>query len=116
MEKCTVDDIDLKITGNDAEKAKQVINEYLSVFAKPVPRDGDGLLFGKHACLKCGEPLSGACGTFKWSLAHGEGACSKCAWPARAYHRPQYKEEELFTGPLVFVLQYHPEHVTTDER
>jgi hypothetical protein len=53
------------------------------------------------ACLCCGE-----CVTFTWGLAHGEGHCYKCGWPARLYHF--IKDETGKETRIVRLLQYHP--------
>jgi len=105
---CTVDDL-MSISGKDAQPVIDAINEYLQAFAKPIRCEGDGLIMGRFSCLKCGKRLTGACGTFTWGLVHGEGHCSECGWPARAYHRPTDDEGEIFVGPLDFILQYHPD-------
>lgn len=113
IEHCTVDDIGLEITGADAPPLIAALNEYLSAFAKPIKsdREGGGMV-GNTLCLKCGETLDGILGTFQWGLAHGEGTCSKCGWPARAYHRPKDNGgEEMFNQVLEMILQYHPENV-----
>jgi hypothetical protein len=60
-------------------------------------------------CICCGEQLTGGkdilnfLGTFTWDIAHGEGYCGKCHYPARAIHRIDG------VGTLSgFILQYHP--------
>jgi hypothetical protein len=80
-----------------------VLDAYLSKFTM---RDG-------NLCPGCDAPLSGdmvaqllGAATFTWGLAHGEGFCRKCRYPARAYHRD--------FGPVKFVsavLPYHPEEL-----
>ncbi len=93
-------------------------NEYLSIFAAPimVPQystipDSEKVM----GCLHCGAPLTGmfagllSRGGFTWGLAHGEGHCAACHWPARAYHSAKNKDgSELFTL-RPFVLQYLPD-------
>ena len=47
---------------------------------------------------------------FRWGLANGEGYCSGCGYPARAYHRE--------VGPIRFfscILQYHPDELHAKE-
>ena len=60
-------------------------------------------------CIGCGSVLCGGImsvllgATFTYGLAHGEGFCNKCKWPARSHHYD--------VGPIkrfVAVLQYHP--------
>ena len=72
------------------------LDEYFAPFAA-IP-EGTGC-----PCIKCGAPLGGFLGMFEWGIVHGEGRCSRCKWPARAYH--------FNAGPierLELILQYHP--------
>jgi len=106
--RATADAIGMRLTINpdykesDEAKAEQAkayteLNEYLKDFcsSKDCPRCGLALR-GKgilHAIL----------GGFTWGLANGEGHCTGCNYPCRAYHRN--------VGPLEFfefVLAYHP--------
>lgn len=91
-------------------------------FAQPpftVADDGKNEI-GKQPCLKCSEPLAGDLadfilrkGGFTWGLAHGEGFCRNCRWPARAYHFIKDADgKELITIRNV-ILQYHPDFVTS---
>lgn len=81
-----------------AEADRQAIETYLEPFHKPVIDDGSVL------CLKCNERLNS---TFRWGLAHGEGACSNCGWPTRLYHK--FSLSDGAEQPrLVFCLQYKP--------
>lgn len=64
-------------------------------------------------CICCGEYLTGGrsllnfLGTFTWGIAHGEGHCGKCHYPARAIHRIDG------VGTLSgVILQYHPSQLT----
>lgn len=77
------------------------LDEYFSHFAESAAK-----------CLKCGEPLGGWTGTFRWGLAHGEGACSACGWPARAHHFIKDKDGRDLCSLRNFILQYHPKFVT----
>ncbi len=115
VEVCTLADIGIEITGSDAPAMIEVLDEYLSVFAKPVKRDGPNFLTGHVECLKCGKPLDGALGSFRWGIANGEGNCRGCGWPCRAYHRPKDSDGEIFDQVLQVILQYHPSGVTTRE-
>lgn len=66
-------------------------------------------------CIGCGSTLVGkdlvdsyiVGATFEWGLAHGEGHCVECGYPARALHYVKFDNDE---GELKFsrVLQYHP--------
>ena len=64
-------------------------------------------------CLNCRRILVGfLLGSFTWGIIHGEGMCSYCGWPARAYHYYEVNgERQRFEA----VLQYHPEQLITDE-
>lgn len=65
---------------------------------------------GNPHCLKCESLQEGFLGRFEWAIAHGEGRCGKCGWPARRYHYltiPGTTKE----GRLILILQYHPDFV-----
>jgi hypothetical protein len=80
-----------------------VLDEYLRKFTlRP-----DNLCPGCDATL-VGDLVDQLLGkaTFTWGMAHGEGFCRECRYPARAYHRD--------FGPVKFVsavLPYHPEEL-----
>ena len=60
-------------------------------------------------CPRCGAELAGLFGRFVYGIAHGEGQCAACAWPCRALHFPRDSDgEKVFTGPVQYVLAYHP--------
>lgn len=111
-EVCTIDDIGIELTGEDALALIDALNEYFSIFAKPVKRYQPGGMFGNLNCFKCGEALGGALGTFQWGIRSGEGNCSHCGWPCRAHHRPKNDGDAIFNRCLVMILQYHPDNVT----
>ncbi len=53
-------------------------------------------------CPGCELPL-----LFNWGLTHGSGFCTRCTWPAVAYH--------FNVGPIErfeAILPVHPEHVS----
>lgn len=91
-------------------------NEYFAHFVAPIQEERDGKpdSLGEK-CFHCGEYLTGMGavmlsrgGGFRWGLAHGEGFCGNCRWPARGHHFAKDKDgKELFTlrGR---VLSYHP--------
>ena len=109
VERCTIADIGISLTGDDAQPLVDAINEYLQDFAKPVKRDGGGsFAMGRYVCLKCGESLDGMLGRFRWGIAWGEGHCTGCGWPGRAYHIIKDKDGDIFERPLELILQYHP--------
>ena len=102
---CTLDDIGMDITGEDAGPILEAMEAYLNVFAPPAA--------GK--CLKCDARISGILGAFMWGMENGEGSCSNCNWPARGHHYPKMPDgSSVFEGsrPIVMVLQYHPDNVT----
>lgn len=113
---CTIADIGISLTGEDAPAVIDTLNEYLSAFAKPVKREGgSSFAMGHFDCLNCGEPLGGMLGHFRWGMVHGEGTCS-CGWPCRAYHWPKDSHGEIFDGPLEIILQYHPSNVDLKDK
>lgn len=74
--------------------------EYMSHFVAP----------HEMKCVKCGTTLGGLFGSFRWGIAHGQGECSRCGWPAIAYH---FLEDE--TGKehrFELLLQLHPDDVS----
>lgn len=94
----------LKVEGEGLSEADvAAMTEYFSHFLKP----GGG-------CVKCsaqqgGDILDAFIGKakFTWGLTNGEGFCSDCKYPARAYHRE--------VGPIKFlnmILQYHPDELS----
>lgn len=102
-----------ELTTDDEKQFAEDVNSYFSErFAAPI-RDDEG----RFLCLHCGTRLTGSLvdqllnldgGGFTWGLAHGEGHCRLCSWPARAYHFAKDREgKDLFTLRNV-VLQYLP--------
>lgn len=85
------------------------IDAYLEPFAAPI------LIDGKNLCPHCGHPFNGSlmdsllgAGGFEWGLAHGEGRCRCCRWPARLYHFVKDRRgDELMTFRHL-VLAYRP--------
>ncbi len=111
---CTLSDVGIEITGEDALPFIVAVNEYLSCFAVPVrPKGKPNMLTGSVLCIKCGEQLDGVLGRFCWGIANGEGECAECSWPCRAHHRPELDGKEIFDRPLEIILQYHPSQVKT---
>ena len=92
----TIDDIGKLSATNDSEEAAKVVaevtaevNRYLAAFAS-------------GPCPGCGAELGGIFGSFQWGIQTGEGACSRCGYPARGQHASEY-----LSGS--FVLPYHPD-------
>lgn len=90
------------------------IDAYLEPFAAPI------LLDGKSLCHHCGHPLSGGlmeallgAGGFEWGLAHGEGHCRCCLWPARLYHFIKDRHGADLMTIRHIALSYRP--LTPDE-
>lgn len=102
---CTLDDIGMSITGDDAQPVVDACNKYLRDFAGTI-------------CPKCGSKLGGFLGSFTWGIVHGEGICTggltgeKCGWPARGYHDIKDDQgEAIFEQRLPIALAYHPDVV-----
>ncbi len=117
---CTIDDLGMELSGEDAPKAIAAINAYLAAFAKPVSvglnadgQEKSAFMFGRYKCCNCGEPLGGVFGRFAWGFVTGEGKCTNCGWACRAHHYPRLDGETIFEGPIGIILQYLP--VTPDE-
>lgn len=97
--------------GADGEPADKVaenmatLDGYLSHFVELGERDP---VWGSRLCICCGASLTGLLtGSFQWGLAHGEGSCCRCGYPARAIHRIDG------IGTLSnLVLQYHPDELS----
>lgn len=62
-------------------------------------------------CVNCDAEQGGLFGSFRWGLAHGEGSCRVCGYPARAihYHVGALKRLEV-------ILQYHPSELVPAEQ
>lgn len=111
IEHCTVEDVFINI--DDGIRA--YLTEYLKPFAKPVFRYSQVStpLLGQTLCMQCGAEQDGFLGYFVWGLAHGEGKCGKCNWPARMYHYMEMPDGEK--GRIVVLLQYHPDFVEVEK-
>lgn len=81
---------------------RATLDSYLDKFAKPT-ENGE--------CLKCGTVQGEIMGAFIYGLAHGEGYCSVCKWPARANH--YFKDAAgKDIGSMRVIMQYHPDFVS----
>lgn len=90
------------------------LDDYFRPFAEPCFRDDDKSK--EMLCIECDKPLSGLTamlfgGGFEWGIAHGEGHCAACRWPARAHHFIKDKDGKDIISVRNVVLQYHPEFV-----
>lgn len=93
----------LKVKGDLPADDDAALTEYFRRFAAT----SDG------TCLCCGAKQGGdmvasvlGIARFRWGLAHGEGYCSDCGYPGRAYH--------YNVGPLKrleAIFQYHPDEL-----
>ena len=103
-------------SGDDQAYADAFIADadaYLKNFAATVMDGERGTV-----CFHCGEALTGMMATFlakgggfQWGIAHGEGFCGNCHWPARGHHFAKRPDgSDLFTLRN-FVLSYHPDCV-----
>ena len=82
------------------EKLVNATNEYLKIFVAPDE---------EKRCICCDKLLGGLLGTFEYGLAHGEGKCSECGYPARANHYVEIPD--LGEMSFVNILQYHPDQL-----
>lgn len=96
-------------TGKEARKSRDAfikkMNKYLEDFLPPNE---------KLECINCGEVLVGYFGAFEWGLAHGEGHCKNCSYPARGYHYTKNIDSKR-KGRLELILQYHPSVLSLNE-
>lgn len=111
----------LTATDDTPKDVIAALDAYFEAFAAPdmgTGEDGKPTILAVP-CPGCGENLTpGLVGSlmgkpqFVWGIAHGEGRCSGCGWPARAHHfvKPVDGGEDLLTLYNV-VLAYHPDFV-----
>lgn len=114
LQRATAESIGLDLRAKDGvpgglealEEAKRRIEAYLKMFLAPGEPHKmcvgcETLLIGKNIIESLGS-------TFEWGIAHGEGHCAKCGYPARGIHRVKLDDKD---GELVInqVLQYAPE-------
>lgn len=97
----------------DCETARAMmakLDAYLSAFVRM--EDGKCICCGAQQGAKdIGDVILGNA-QFTWGLAHGEGFCADCGYPARAHH---YLKDPEFTARNV-ILQYHPDELSFEER
>lgn len=107
--------------GEDATPEQiEDFQSYLAHFAAP-RRDADGNLAKGHPCLACDEPLITGLlgfldkGGFEWGLAHGEGHCRNCRWPATLYHFVKDRHGKDLVIITTVLLQIHPDQIELKE-
>ena len=102
----------------EAERKRMVdaLDSYFSIFIDPGEvRNEDG----QQICVGCGTVLTPSSAidqalglaSFEWAITHGEGRCSKCGYPSRAYHNISKLEEIDIEGTLNAIMQYHPDEL-----
>jgi hypothetical protein len=102
-----------------AESIIAALDAYFVPFAAPPmdrAEDGKVSIIDNHPCLNCGEEQTGLTAQmlgsgFTWGIAHGEGFCGNCKWPARLYHFIKDANGNEVTTIRGFLLQYHPDFV-----
>lgn len=105
----------MSATDETTPETIEALDEYFRHFVA-VPMEGNRV--NTQYCVGCEEPLTGleavlmGRGGFRWGLAHGEGQCSGCGWPARAHHFVKGKDGREILSLENFVLQVHPDFVT----
>ena len=86
------------------ESDEKALSEYFRHFVKM--EDGKCVCCGaKQGAKDIMEAFVGA--HFTWGIVHGEGFCSRCKWPARAYH--------FNVGPIErfeMIMQFHPDELS----
>lgn len=94
---CAPADVGIEFTDDAPQELRDTVTAYLAPFLAPIPRN-------KVLACVCGAPLTGIFGSFSWGLTHGEGGCTKCGHPARAYHVVRDKDGEVlsFTAVLLY--------------
>jgi hypothetical protein len=107
------------------EGTAEALDKYFEPFAQPPGKpdeyDGRFTIDDGQPCLKCDKPLVGLSsfvfgGGFTWGLAHGEGFCAHCKWPARAYHFIKKLDGSELATLRNVILQYHPDYVETRKK
>lgn len=100
-----------------SEADQYAMDTYFSCF---VPWQKDEA--GRQVCVGCRRMLRGGIdgfllggapdsATMEWSLTHGECHCSKCGWPARAYHFDIGLKDDPIIKRMSLTLQYHPDTI-----
>jgi len=104
----------LKAADDTPQAMLDALDTYFEAFAQPLRRDDDESK--EMLCIECEKPLTGLTsvffgGGFVWGLAHGEGYCAGCKWPARGHHFIKYPDGTDLATLRNVVLQYHPDYV-----
>lgn len=109
----------IKANAETPQNVLIALDKYFEPFAQP-KMAGNTVIDG-NPCLKCGGKLNpdlissfiGLEG-FTWGIAHGEGHCIQCQWPARSYHFIKDENGEELMTIRNFIIQYHPDHVSVN--
>lgn len=119
----TVERLDWRLLiGAGADTPQRIIDaldKHFGQYAKPAGTMDDAGRFHfaeGQPCLSCGKALTGlaafmAGGGFEWGLAHGEGHCAACRWPATCYHFVKDADGKGVLTLQNVILQYHPDLV-----
>lgn len=103
------------------EKSARALDRYFRHFVAVKIKDdekGGKPVIQEQKCVNCGEILTGFMamfgrGGFQWGIAHGEGHCGGCKWPATAHHFIKDEDGNDVVTLRGFILQVHPEFVTS---
>lgn len=101
LPKATPADVGIDFTDTTTEELRATLTEYFGHFV--------GRVDGKFSC-----PCCAGTGTFTWGIAHGEGHCTTCGWPHRAYHFIKDKNGEQIMRHVT-ILAYHPSELSRRE-
>lgn len=116
LPRATCDTVGIELSGRDEGIGRRVFDKYFRIFVCPKSTavEDQGIL-GSQRCISCDSRLDGLIGTFEWGLAHGEGTCVECGWPARGVHQIKDEDGEDFAVLRNSILQYHPTEVVKQE-
>lgn len=120
---CLPADVGLTYTDETEQWVKDACEAYFAQFDAPIyGENAPGIMMSKVRC-SCGRPLGGFIGSFTWGIVFGEGFCSNCKRPGRAYHTLRDAQGEKFAdfGPVILLYRIDEkplpdEHVEGKER
>ena len=79
---------------------------HLSHYAAP-KKDAEGNNRPGQPCVACDATHS-----FTWGIAHGQGHCTRCGWPATLYHFIHDKDGNEVMAIRGLLLWAHPDDIT----